>query len=79
MQTSTYTINGVALTLTLTPLKMPWGSVYWLIEAQMKRPILPQVFRRVGELSWTAIEPTSDAACDKLQNYIEYDLEGVQA
>ncbi len=79
MLTSTYTINGVALEMVATPLEMPWGSVYWLIEAHMTRPILPHIFRRVGELNWVAIEPTSDAACDKLQASIEHDLEGIHA
>lgn len=70
MMTAFVSMNGLRIEITLTPLQMPWGSVYWMTEAHLERPILPHVFRRVGEPIWTTIEPTADAACDKLEEYI---------
>lgn len=64
------TFNGVRIEAETSPIEMPWGSVYWLAEAHLERPILPTIFRRIGEPNWAAIEPTLDAAVEKLQEYI---------
>lgn len=60
-----------------TPIEMPWGVTYWLIEASLERPVLPQTFRRLGEPTWNAIEPTLDAAQTKIQEYVEFDFANV--
>lgn len=49
MMTAFVSMNGLRIEVTLTPLQMPWGSVYWMTEAHLERPILPHVFRRIGE------------------------------
>lgn len=67
-------LYGVDIEMIETPLEMPWGSVYWLIEARMERPILPNIFRRIGEKEWASCEPTLDAALQKIDEYMQRDL-----
>lgn len=80
MQTTTkHSINGINIEVSVSEIEMPWGSVYCLFEARMERPILPHIFRLIGELSWAALEPTFDAACEKMDEYLMQDLAGVRA
>lgn len=65
---------GADIEMVATYVEMPWGSVYWMIEAKLERPVLPHIFRRLGEASWVSCEPTLDSALEKLAEYIQRDL-----
>lgn len=71
LETTKTKVRGIDVSVVATVIEMPWGSVYWMLEVSMERPVLPHIFRRIGERDWVVVETTLDAAYTKLEECIE--------